>query len=54
MKSVVISILVAALLAAFGALVVVGMTSTNPRSPNSLPGAAPGVLPRTSRCPTSN
>ncbi|MFI4897730.1 MAG: SCO family protein [Phycisphaerales bacterium JB059] len=43
MKSVVISILVAAVLAAIGALIVVGMTSIHPRSPNSLPGAAPGL-----------
>ncbi len=39
MKSILVSILVAAVLAGAGALVMVILLSTNPRSPNSVPGA---------------
>ena len=43
MKAVLISILVAAVLAGAGALVIVGIISTQPSSPNSRPGSVPTV-----------
>ena len=48
MKSVLVSILVAAVLAGAGALIMVILFSTNPNSPNSVPGAPPGVGAATS------